>query len=157
MVQHRGLYAHGHTESASHSSSRAVAQRAAQLTKWTGWPVRSTLPSAAQAGGLPARGGGLRRTAVHARQSGVPDRRQGRRWAQRGEEDARSTKAGSTYTISCRRRPTARRGGVVMFGGGAWSGEKRRSSSAWRISSTCFLCCSTCMEERRRRSGPSSR
>jgi hypothetical protein len=64
-------------------------------------------------------------------------------------------KAGSTYTISCRRRPTARRARAVMFGGR--SGEKRRSSSTWRISSTRLLCSSTCVEERRRGSGPSSR
>jgi hypothetical protein len=73
------------------------------------------------------------------------------------QQDARSTKARPTYTISWRRRPAARRGGAMTFGGGTRSGQKRRSSSTWRISSTRLLCSSTCMEERRRRSGLSSR
>jgi hypothetical protein len=43
MAQHRGLYAHGRTGSASHTRSWAVAQ----LTKWPSWLVRSAWPSLA--------------------------------------------------------------------------------------------------------------
>jgi hypothetical protein len=56
MAQHLGLYAHGRIGSASHTGSQVVAQ----LMKRPGWPVRSAWPSAAQPGGLPARGGGPR-------------------------------------------------------------------------------------------------
>jgi hypothetical protein len=51
IAQHRGLYAHGHIGSASHTGSRAVAQRAAQLVKQPDWLVRFARPSTDQPGG----------------------------------------------------------------------------------------------------------
>jgi hypothetical protein len=58
MAQQRGLYTHGRIGSASHTRSKAMAQRVAQLTKRLGWPVRFARPSAAHRAAWPSRSGG---------------------------------------------------------------------------------------------------
>jgi hypothetical protein len=58
MAQQLGLYTHGRIGSASHTRSKAMVQRVAQLTKRPGWPVRFARPSAAHRAAWPSRSGG---------------------------------------------------------------------------------------------------